>query len=446
MRRIIFVLIFSVLIFSLISACGGDNPTGSDIDEIVEARVAEEKVGQERIGNTRVYDRIDAMTDCTLLQQEFDTAYTNFEARTFFDPLRKISLAYLNYTDDHMRAIGCYGSPTRTLTSTPTPSPTPELSTDLLELQSANCTIKGNWMYDKGEVKNISMWPLEHVQVVTTWYDKNDTYITHDTAHITYNPILPGQISPFENMDRYNPAATHCRRGFITLIGGTIPTRKISTPTPTPTPPPTPTPTPVPEITSKFKIENLGCFVDGSLFYAEASLINVSDDYLVSTHTPSFYFVYSGKNYIQAQPEMLQVGETKEFMFLTFAEPEGNPDTCYAVLLHPVYRGQIKVEGSMELPAPVTATFSGHYQGYANRRFSSPEFSVGTRWCYVGDSETGDFDTGLYIEVLRLDGTVIGGYGQAGINGPFGLCFEESGTFNIVIEGWGDWDIRVYSL
>ncbi|MBE9582555.1 MAG: zinc ribbon domain-containing protein [Proteobacteria bacterium] len=74
----------------------------------------------------------------------------------------------------------------------------------------------------EGQVKNISSLKLENVQAVVTWYDRNDNMITSSSALIEYNPILPGQSSPFKVMKTYNPAMQKAGVEFSHLMGGTI--------------------------------------------------------------------------------------------------------------------------------------------------------------------------------------------------------------------------------
>lgn len=55
-----------------------------------------------------MYDRIESVTDCAALQEEFDTAMDNAEAPTPGDPRRKASISYAEAADDRMREVGCY--------------------------------------------------------------------------------------------------------------------------------------------------------------------------------------------------------------------------------------------------------------------------------------------------------------------------------------------------
>jgi hypothetical protein len=118
---------------------------------------------------------------------------------------------------------------------TPTPtgssssSSTPTSYEPALEIISFSWrgTGTGHYVEAKGQVKNISGERLENVEAVVTFNDKSGGFITSADALIDYNPILPGQTSPFSVIETYNPAM---RTGtaaveFKYLMDGTIPTR-----------------------------------------------------------------------------------------------------------------------------------------------------------------------------------------------------------------------------
>lgn len=73
-----------------------------------------------------------------------------------------------------------------------------------------------------GEVKNISGRPLENVTAVVSFYTGDGTFITSSDALIEYNPILPGQVSPFHVIETYNPEMKTANLQFKFLLGGTI--------------------------------------------------------------------------------------------------------------------------------------------------------------------------------------------------------------------------------
>lgn len=95
-----------------------------------------------------------------------------------------------------------------------------------LELVAWNWSTEHGFAKADGQVRNISPKPLENVAAVVTFYDKSDTFITSDDALIDYNPILPGQTSPFSVMARHNPAMRKASVEFKHMFGGTILTRK----------------------------------------------------------------------------------------------------------------------------------------------------------------------------------------------------------------------------
>ena len=93
-----------------------------------------------------------------------------------------------------------------------------------LEIVSSSWSKGYGYATYEGQIKNISSLKLKNVQAVVTWYDKNDNMITLSSALIEYNPILPGQSSPFKVMKTYNPAMEKAGVEFSHLMGGTITT------------------------------------------------------------------------------------------------------------------------------------------------------------------------------------------------------------------------------
>lgn len=80
----------------------------------------------------------------------------------------------------------------------------------------------GGYHYIEGTVKNISDEPIKNVMAVGIWLDKDSEFIKSDDAMIDYNPILPGQTSPFKTISTGNPAMSKFRVEFKTMFGGTL--------------------------------------------------------------------------------------------------------------------------------------------------------------------------------------------------------------------------------
>lgn len=91
-----------------------------------------------------------------------------------------------------------------------------------LELISWRCESEHGYMYVRGQVKNVSSHSLKNVMAVGTFKTKSGQFIKSSDALIEYNPILPGQTSPFETGATRNPAFAQCNIDFKELMGGTI--------------------------------------------------------------------------------------------------------------------------------------------------------------------------------------------------------------------------------
>ena len=62
---------------------------------------------EAKLGEQSVYDEIDSMNSCVLLQENFDISMDNAEARQPGDSLRDISLTYAEYINERMIKLGC---------------------------------------------------------------------------------------------------------------------------------------------------------------------------------------------------------------------------------------------------------------------------------------------------------------------------------------------------
>lgn len=92
-----------------------------------------------------------------------------------------------------------------------------------LELQNWQWGKEYGYVTAEGQVKNISGRKLTRVEALVTWYDKNGNMITYRSSLIEYDPILPGQSSPFKVMERYNPAMEKASIEFKHMWGNKIP-------------------------------------------------------------------------------------------------------------------------------------------------------------------------------------------------------------------------------
>ena len=79
-------------------------------------------------------------------------------------------------------------------------------------------------MIANGEVGNMGLNPLKDVEVITSYYDKNHNFIKYATALIEYNPIMPGQDSPYQTITSDNPRIVSDTTTFKFLMGAEIAT------------------------------------------------------------------------------------------------------------------------------------------------------------------------------------------------------------------------------
>jgi len=97
------------------------------------------------------------------------------------------------------------------------PQPGPKL-----ELLAANGYKEHGYAMVDGLVKNISSVSLHNVEAVIIWQTASGELVKTASALINYNPILPGQTSPFKALTTDNPAMTHYKITFQELSGGMI--------------------------------------------------------------------------------------------------------------------------------------------------------------------------------------------------------------------------------
>lgn len=71
----------------------------------------------------------------------------------------------------------------------------------------------------EGQVTNVSSASLSHVLAVVTFSTSEGGFITSDDALIDFDPLLPGQSSPWKVSARWNPAMRNATVRFRTMRG-----------------------------------------------------------------------------------------------------------------------------------------------------------------------------------------------------------------------------------
>jgi hypothetical protein len=119
-----------------------------------------------------------------------------------------------------MSSGSSYSNSTSSLSASREEAPAPR--GPMLELVKSHWYTEYDYAIYEGQVKNISSQPLKNVEAVATFYDSNGQFITSSDALIDFNPILPGQISPFKVMKTENPAMKKASIEFKDFSGGKI--------------------------------------------------------------------------------------------------------------------------------------------------------------------------------------------------------------------------------
>lgn len=105
-------------------------------------------------------------------------------------------------------------------------SPRVEAPDYALELLSATSRRSStSHMTVEGEVRNIGERKLARVLAVVTWRTADGTLILSDDALVDYDPLMPGQATPFKTISRYNPQMASYTVDFRTLRGVAIRTK-----------------------------------------------------------------------------------------------------------------------------------------------------------------------------------------------------------------------------
>lgn len=111
---------------------------------------------------------------------------------------------------------------TSSTVSAPSIHPPSRPSAPPLEVLSFNCVKEHGYVFVRGEVKNISTKKLKNVMAVGEFRSASGNLIKTEDALIEYNPIMPGQASPYEAGGTDNPLITNCNLSFKHIFGQPI--------------------------------------------------------------------------------------------------------------------------------------------------------------------------------------------------------------------------------
>lgn len=112
---------------------------------------------------------------------------------------------------------------TSQLTTAAKPTATPVPSESRLLLLAVNGTkASRSYLQIDGFVRNVTNQSLRNVVAVALLCDDNGKFLLSDEARLSYNPIQPGQESPFKILIREDPVISGGAIRFKELNGGEI--------------------------------------------------------------------------------------------------------------------------------------------------------------------------------------------------------------------------------
>lgn len=91
-----------------------------------------------------------------------------------------------------------------------------------LHVSGSNCVKEYGFMTVSGTVTNRTSAPIDSLMVVGLFGKSDGTFVKSASAMVDYQPLLPGQTSPFKAMTTENPAISKCGVSFKTMFGGEV--------------------------------------------------------------------------------------------------------------------------------------------------------------------------------------------------------------------------------
>lgn len=89
-----------------------------------------------------------------------------------------------------------------------------------IEVPGWRCEQEGRYFAVRGEVKNISTGPLTLI-AVSTFRTVGGKLVRYEKAQVEFNPLQPGQTSPFEMLTLASPEIAACELVFKEITSGT---------------------------------------------------------------------------------------------------------------------------------------------------------------------------------------------------------------------------------
>jgi len=91
-----------------------------------------------------------------------------------------------------------------------------------LVLYDWSWSVEHGYVTVEGQVGNISGRKLKNVEALAQFYTDDKTFVTSDTGLVEYNPLMPGQVSPFKVMLPHNPMIKTASISFKIMWGDAL--------------------------------------------------------------------------------------------------------------------------------------------------------------------------------------------------------------------------------
>lgn len=94
-----------------------------------------------------------------------------------------------------------------------------------LETLGWSWRIEHGYLVAEGEIRNLRADPIKNLTAVVTFRTSDGKFVKSDSALVEYQPLMPGQTSPWKVLAPHNPVIAGASVEFKLLFGGTVPAR-----------------------------------------------------------------------------------------------------------------------------------------------------------------------------------------------------------------------------
>lgn len=118
--------------------------------------------------------------------------------------------------------LGCANSGRQTTSQQPTSLSSSETAINKVSVEYThrwNWSASGDYIHIEGEIRNVTTERIEGIKIILTFYDKSQRLVTSDISYANFDPIMPGQTSPYTSMISANPAIDTYTVQFSTRSG-----------------------------------------------------------------------------------------------------------------------------------------------------------------------------------------------------------------------------------